>query len=382
MIQWRSFGPGREVEAAQAGASTASLERFRNAFGLFLGVEAKAVHLMPSGHQGLEWLLKSRSESRRKVLVPAFNCSVVQEAIEGAGYEPDLYDFSPEPGRFDWDQIIAAMDDSVGTLIVTHYFGVPTDFRPILKACEEHGITVIEDCAHTLGGMVAGQQAGTLGDAAIFSFNYDKPISLAWGGIAVINRSSLFDQIQPIKYRTPSVDEEMRLLLDFAATMRMRRRMIPYQNALMVRILRRARLVRVRPFRKDPDLSMGALQAELGVWCLARYPDVQRKRLNNARHLAANVCQPTWPVAAEVQPAWLKQKYFNRDDATSVRISSRLQRLGIRAGNFNWPRLIDGQGRELCPQACRAAARWMDVPIHQNLSKDFMEIMIRVLNDV
>lgn len=177
------FWTWAEVEAARAEATNDSLEHFSDSFARTLGVETNAVHLMPSGHQGLAWLLRARKEARRRVLVPAFNCSVVHEAIEAAGHEAKLYDFSPKPGRFDWEQVIGAIDDSVGVLIVTHYFGVPIDFRPVLKHCADRGIAVIEDCAHTFGGVLAGRQAGNIGDAAIFSFNYDKPISLGWVGV-------------------------------------------------------------------------------------------------------------------------------------------------------------------------------------------------------
>lgn len=95
-----------QVQQAFKQAGSASLTRFRDNLGIFLGVPAKAIHLMPSDHQGLEWLLRSKRDRRRMVMVPAFNCSVVQAAIEAAGYKAQLYDFSPRPGEFDWRQIM------------------------------------------------------------------------------------------------------------------------------------------------------------------------------------------------------------------------------------------------------------------------------------
>ncbi len=197
---------------------------------------------MPSGHQALEWLLRARLDSRRSVMLPAFNCNVVQDAVSAAGFRSQFYDFSPAPGVFDWQRVIDEMHPDVGVLVVTHYFGVPVDFRLVLDHCYSKGIAVIEDCAHTLGGSIGNQQVGTLGDAAIFSFNYDKPISLGWGGVAVINNAKGFDDALFKDYELPSVHEEMALFRQFVSAMTERRRMIPYTHLFVMRALRRTRV--------------------------------------------------------------------------------------------------------------------------------------------
>ena len=81
-------------------------------------------------------------------------------------------------------------------IVVPHLFGVPSDFRPIRRAAAELGILVIEDCAHTVGGRIGKAVAGTLGDLAIFSFTYNKPISVAGGGVLLINNTRLEPLLQ------------------------------------------------------------------------------------------------------------------------------------------------------------------------------------------
>ncbi|AGA88905.1 putative PLP-dependent enzyme possibly involved in cell wall biogenesis [Thioflavicoccus mobilis 8321] len=365
-----------QVEQSRARARVTSREAFQDEFGYFIGVGAERVYSMPSGHQGLEWLLRARLDSRRHVMVPAFNCSVVQDAVTAAGLQSQLYDFSPQPGIFEWERVIEEMTPNVGVLIVTHYFGVPVDFRPVLDHCAARGIIVIEDCAHTLGGAVGGQQVGTLGDATIFSFNYDKPISLGWGGVAVMNNMSAFDATLASGYRVPETGEEMALLRQFASAMAERRRMIPYQNLLPTRLLHRLRVLKSHSFRTSRNISIGAVQAELGRWCLAQYPEVLQVRKRNAETLAAYVPLQTWPVDEAVEPAWVKQKVHIPDEHRRQSLSSGFQRKGIRAGNFNWPSLIDGQGREGCHQALDAATNWIDVPVHQNLTDSTMAQLI------
>lgn len=357
-------------------ANQDSLTEFRVELGQFLTVDEKNIHFMPSGHQGLEWLLCCRCDTRRLVMAPAFNCSVVEDAIRAAGYQLQLYDFSPTPGQFDWERVIREMDSSVGVLIVTHYFGVPVDFRPIIDYCSANGIAIIEDCAHLLGGTIGGRQAGTLGDASIFSFNYDKPISLGWGGFALINNYLAFDGECPSLHRTPSYNEEIELLSQFVEAMTTRRRMIPYQNSLILRILQRSRLVKSVQFCNEQTLSIGAVQAELGRWCLAHYREVMEHRNRNAITLAAGVKQTTWPVSKNVTPAWLKQKLLIQDTDLLKIISIRCQKRGLRCGNFNWPELINGNNSARYLNAEEVASQWLDVPIHQNMDKTkFAELL-------
>lgn len=375
------FWTWEQVEQSRAIAGDSSREAFAKDFSCFIGVDADRVHLMPSGHQGLEWLLRARLDSRRCVMLPAFNCSVVQDAVTSAGLDSQLYDFSSKPGVFDWGRVIDEITPNVGVLIVTHYFGVPIDFRPVFEYCVANGITIIEDCAHTLGGTVAGQQVGTLADAAIFSFNYDKPISLGWGGVAVINNPSAFDATRSSNYQVPQVEEEMALLRQFVLAKAQHRRMIPYQNFLLIRVLRRLRLLSPIEFSKSSDISIGAVQAELGRWCLARYPQISQSRNRNAQVLDSLVALKTWPVDANVIPAWLKQKICVPNTNQQRWLSGRFQRKGIRIGNFNWPRLLKDLAPTKYIHASDAATNWIDVPVHQNISESHMNQIVSVLKD-
>lgn len=214
----------------------------------------------------------------------------------------------------------------------------------MLEHCVANDITVIEDCAHTLGGTIGGRQAGTIGDAAIYSFNYDKPISLGWGGVVSVNSPARFGLRVPFEFREPEVEEELSLLRDFVAVMKQRRRMITRSNALHIRLLRRARVLNSKGFRKARTISLGALQAEVGRWCLTNYASVVEVRNKNAKWLAEAVKQTSWPVGGRVEPAWIKQKICVSDQAALCRLTTRLQRNGLRVGNFNWPYTLTGKG--------------------------------------
>lgn len=371
-----------QVESAFENASEESLGRFCSDFGSFLGVSREIVHPVPSGRSGLKRLLQARNDCRRAVMVPAFNCSVVEDAICEAGYQAKTYDFSSPSIRFDWRKICSEIDDSVGVLIITHYFGVPTDFRAVLEHCAYHNVAIIEDCAHTFGGEIAGRPAGTVGDASIFSFNYDKPISLGWGGVVLVNNKIAFPDMVERESQSGSIVRELKLLRQFADSMAMRRKSIPFEQSLAYKIKRRLRLSGPNQWSPNRASSIGSVQAELGRWCLQRYPEVQCTRTRNAEFLASRLKFQTWPVESTVQPAWLRQKVFVNSYENVRRLSKTLQRRGYRVGNFNWPQVLKGHGVSHTKQAFGLAALWLDVPIHQNMDKAALDEVIEVFSSL
>jgi hypothetical protein len=49
---------------------------------------------------------------------------------------------------------------------------------------DQHGLVVIEDCAHALLARYGGRYVGAWGRLGIFSFNYSKQMSARDGGVA------------------------------------------------------------------------------------------------------------------------------------------------------------------------------------------------------
>lgn len=77
-------------------------------------------------------------------------------------------------------------------LIVTNLWGLCAELDEIRKICDEHGIFMIEDCAHNMNSYWKGKHAGTYGDLGCFSFQQGKHLTTGDGCMMTTNRDDLF----------------------------------------------------------------------------------------------------------------------------------------------------------------------------------------------
>jgi dTDP-4-amino-4,6-dideoxygalactose transaminase len=81
------------------------------------------------------------------------------------------------------------------------------DSEAIAEYCREHGIFLIEDCAHAHGASWNGRRPGTYGDAGVFSLYATKTISTGEGGVLVSRRPEVIDHARAFRnYGKPSFE--------------------------------------------------------------------------------------------------------------------------------------------------------------------------------
>lgn len=155
-----------------------------------------------TGRSALTMLLQSMDiGSGDEVIVQAFTCMVVPNAIRFAGATPVFVDVD-NSANCDPHDIERKITPHTKAIIVQHTFGTPADMDRIVHIAKKHAIMVIEDCAHALGATYKGSPVGSLGDAAFFSFGRDKSISSVFGGAVIVKQEELARRLRTLEWST------------------------------------------------------------------------------------------------------------------------------------------------------------------------------------
>jgi dTDP-4-amino-4,6-dideoxygalactose transaminase len=84
-------------------------------------------------------------------------------------------------------------------VLPVHAFGQPADLEPMLAACAQRGLPVIEDACEAIGATYKGRQAGTLGASGVFAFYPNKQMTSGEGGLLVTNDGELAALAQSLR---------------------------------------------------------------------------------------------------------------------------------------------------------------------------------------
>ncbi|MCP3971733.1 MAG: aminotransferase [Rhodobacteraceae bacterium] len=124
-----------------------------------------------------------------RVLTNAFTLAPVPGAIAGVGAVPVFVEVT-DALTIDTDDL-AARAGGAKWLLLSHMRGHICDMDRLMRACADAGVTVIEDCAHTMGGAWAGVASGRHGAAACYSTQTYKHLNSGEGGFLVTDDADL-----------------------------------------------------------------------------------------------------------------------------------------------------------------------------------------------
>lgn len=123
------------------------------------------------------------------VLTNAFTLAPVPGAIAALGARPVFVGVT-EGLVIDLDDL-AAKADQAQVLLLSHMRGHICDMDRLMAICDAAGITVIEDCAHTMGGGWNGVVSGRHGAMAAYSCQTYKHVNSGEGGLLITDDAEL-----------------------------------------------------------------------------------------------------------------------------------------------------------------------------------------------
>lgn len=147
--------------------------------------------LTSSGRTAIYLIVKHLPQT--KVVIPAYTCEVVKDAVELAGKEiiyahvnKDTLNISEYP-PIDSDTIV----------IATHQYGLASEMEQISAICKKQHAILVEDCAGSFGTKTGGRLTGTYGDFAVFSFSASKTFhSPTKGGFILAKKPEILKGIE------------------------------------------------------------------------------------------------------------------------------------------------------------------------------------------
>lgn len=152
-----------------------------------------------SGTDAIELALRAlRIGPGDEVITQANTCVPTVAGIERTGATPVLCDVEPDAGTMDPASLERALCDRTRAIVAVHLYGQCADVDALRAAAGN--IAIVEDCAQAHGAALSGRPAGSLGDAAAFSFYPTKNLgALGDGGAVTTGDEELADRVRSLR---------------------------------------------------------------------------------------------------------------------------------------------------------------------------------------
>ena len=131
-----------------------------------------------------------------EVIVPAITFVATANSVVYQGGRPVFADVDEATLLVDPDSIRRKITRRTKAMVAVDYAGQPCDYTELQTMAEEHGITLLADACHALGGSYAGKPVGSLAAASTFSFHPVKPITTGEGGAVLTDREDLAERVR------------------------------------------------------------------------------------------------------------------------------------------------------------------------------------------
>lgn len=144
-----------------------------------------------------------------EVIVPSFTWVATANAVLYCGGTPVLCDVDRRSYNIDPTSVAQRLTERTKAIVPVHLFGLCADMEALRAVLPPH-VKIVEDAACAAGAVHRGASAGTLGDAACFSFHPRKSITTGEGGMLVTNDAALAARADVLRNHGASISEEQR----------------------------------------------------------------------------------------------------------------------------------------------------------------------------
>lgn len=174
---------------------------------------------LPYNRMGIYLACLANGWKNKDILMPAYTCVVVAEAVICSGNKPIFVDIDPLTYNLDLADIKKKLTANTAAIIPTHMYGYPMDIKQ-LKSVLPPSIFILEDAALSAPGYDYGWNNEMQSDVMIYSLGHNKIITSIEGGLAVFKDYAIYEKIkncQEALLKKPSFYRNLKIILKSAA---------------------------------------------------------------------------------------------------------------------------------------------------------------------
>jgi aminotransferase EvaB len=170
-------------------------ERFADYCGVAYGVGVN------SGTDALMLALKALEIGPDDEVITVSNTAIpTVAAIVSTGALPKFVDIEPDTYLMDVAQLEVAITSRTRCILPVHLFGQCVDMDGVNRVASQYGLRVIEDCAQSHGATHNGKRAGSMSEAAAFSFYPTKILgTFGDGGMVITNNENIARRVRRLR---------------------------------------------------------------------------------------------------------------------------------------------------------------------------------------
>ncbi len=163
------------------------VQRFQDEFAAYKGAEHVVAVNSCTAALHLSLITAGIGPGDEVITTPLTFAATVNTIIH-AGATPVLADVDLKSMNIDPDAVAGKITPRTRAIIPVHFAGRPCEMGALVRLAKEHGLVIIEDCAHAVETEYQGRKAGTIGDYGCFSFHATKNLITGEGGMVVAKR--------------------------------------------------------------------------------------------------------------------------------------------------------------------------------------------------
>ncbi|MEM9820471.1 MAG: DegT/DnrJ/EryC1/StrS family aminotransferase [Bacteroidota bacterium] len=187
---------------------------FKEQLAKYLATETTNMTLFWKGRVGLYGMLKTLGIGPGdEVIIPAFTCIVVPNAVLYLGAKPVYVDIDPQTYNIDIAKIEAKVTTKTKAILAQNTYGLSSDVDGIKAIAQKYQLMIIEDCTHGFGGTYKGKLNGKNVDAAFYSSQWNKMFSTGIGGFVICSNPEMAQSMLAFEQEVMAPSSKEQLIL-------------------------------------------------------------------------------------------------------------------------------------------------------------------------